>query len=117
MYPSYSYSQPINICTKRLSNLNAAKIDDDDDDKTVVTSNCLKDTHGLLDSGASDHFLAVNSHVESSWPTTNKINVVIPNGGAMASTRECNINWPGLPINARRGHIIQPSKIMHSSPS
>ena len=79
---------------------------DDDDDQTVRTSNCFKNTHGLLDLGASDHFLAIHSQVESSWPTTNKINVVIPDGEKMLSTKECNIDWPALPKSARHGHII-----------
>ena len=82
MYPTYSYSMSNNTISDDYYTDNnvTSNSSPSDDDQTVRTSNKLKDTHGLLDLGATDHFLAINSNVESSWPITNKINVVIPDG-------------------------------------
>ena len=85
MYPIYNYPMftPHNslklACLTDI--LNSA---DDNDDKMVVTSNVTtpkisKRTHSLLDSGATDHFLAINSHVKNRRPAKNAINVEIPN--------------------------------------
>ena len=69
MYPSLPYSMSQHKYSS-LSNI-ACPIQHtkDNDDKTVVTSNTIKHTHGLLDSGASNHSVAINANVKSSWPT------------------------------------------------
>ena len=80
-----------------------------DNDATVITSNVSTPniaTHGLLDSGATDHFLAVNSHIINRQPSINKIKVAIPDGNKMTSSEECDIDWPVLPPEAKSGHIL-----------
>jgi hypothetical protein len=60
----------------------------------------------MLDSGTTDHFIAVNASVKNIAPTSNQLNVTIPDGSIIKSTHECDIDWPELPKNACRGHII-----------
>ena len=62
--------------------------------------------HGMLDSGTTEHFMAVQAQVKNTVPTTNKINAIITDGTNMQSTHECEIDWPKLPLNARQAHII-----------
>ena len=113
MYPSYNYP----TCTQHTS-FNVAcpshhsDMENNDDDITIVTSNVTapkisKKTHGLLDSGATDHFLAITSQVKNKRKATNPISVVQPDGNNMISTEECDLDWPELPAEARTGHILQ----------
>ena len=107
MYPTYPYSMTTNTISNISTIANNVKPTSSlDDDQTIRTSNKLHKTHALLDSGATDHFIALHSNVDKTWPTTNKINVVIPDGQRMSSTKECNIDWPALPQKARTGNII-----------
>ena len=116
MYPIYNYSLFNQHCSLNIispvHSINSMNEDDDDED-TVVTSNVTttpgisKATHGLLDSGATDHFLAINSHVKNKRPSKNKINVEIPDGNNMESSEECDLDWPTLPAAARTGHILK----------
>ena len=87
----------------------------DDDDKTVKTSNCTKekeeninlyDTHGLLDSGTTDHFLTITSNYSNVQKSATPIKIVIPDGNNMKSTQECDIDWPMLPIQAKTGRLV-----------
>ena len=113
MYPSYSY---LPVCkTSILSSIhNACDSNSDTNDKMVVTSNTSNrgDTHALLDSGASDHFLTVRSKVKNVRPTSNPITVTIPTGAKINSTKECDLDWPELPQAARNGHILPSLKNM-----
>ena len=116
MYPSYSYTKT--TYNSSIPSFGCSLTSDDDNDKTVRTSNLsdiqdINVTHGMLDSGTADHFLALNSKVESTWPSTNKIKVVIPNGDHMLSSCECNIDWPILPKEAQTGHFL-PSLKTHA---
>ena len=81
------------------------------ENETVVTSNVTtpkisKKTHGVLDSGATDHFLAIKSHVKNKQPAQKAINVEIPNGENMQSTKECDLDWPDLPTEAHTGYTF-----------
>ena len=113
MYPSYNYPVFTPQSALKLAcpthSINSAN---DNDDITVVTSNVSthkisKATHGLLDSGATDHFLAINSHVKNKRPAKHKINVEIPDGNNMEATEECDLDWSALPAEARTGHILK----------
>ena len=119
MHNSYSY---LPFSTKN-SNINHTVNDlfstNDDDEKTIITSNTArsttnhKTTHGLLDSGATDHFLTIQSKVRNRRPTSNPVTVVIPNGSRCKSTEECDLDWDMLPQRARKGHIL-PSLKTHA---
>ena len=118
MYNPYSYlpsSTNSNSTTHTAHNLFS---NNDDDDKTIITSNVSQPndhstTHGLLDSGATDHFLIVQSQVLNQRPTKNPVTVVIPDASKCKSTEECDIDWKMLPQSAREGHII-PSLKTHA---
>ena len=110
MYPSYSYLPSLkHSIIPSLHRAYAAHSDKiDNNNETVVTSNTSNhhETHGLLDSGASDHFLTIRSKVQNVCPTQNPITVSIPTGTKIKSTKECDLDWPDLPQEARHGHII-----------
>ena len=54
----------------------------------------------MLDSGTTGHFIAVTAKVTNIRPTTNALNIIIPDGNTMVSTHECDINWPNFPAAA-----------------
>ena len=98
MYPSYNYpvftpQSALKLACPTHSIHNAKN----DDAITVVMSNVStpkisKATHSLLDSGATDHFLAINLHVKNKRPAAHKINFEIPDGNNMEATEECNLD-------------------------
>ena len=113
MYPNYFYLpvSTTNQLTHTISKVTPSNDFDNDDNKTVRTRNKenqqdLHVTHGLLDSGASDHFVTVQVSVKNKRLTCNPITVVIPDGEKMQSTEECEIDWLMLPKHASKGHII-----------
>lgn len=86
----------------------ANKYDNDDDNKIEAPLNekdIIRD-YGMLDSGTTGHFIAVNANVTNIRPTNNPLNIIILDGNSMKSTHECIINWPSLPAAARTAHII-----------
>ena len=95
--PSFMYLQSTN---------NSAQADDN----TVVTENCssskMRTTYGLLDSGTTNHFLALESVCTNKHKTTKAINITIPNGSQISSTHECKINWPNITCSSRNAHIV-----------
>ena len=60
----------------------------------------------MLDSGTTEHFMVVQDQVNNIVPNTNQLNVIIPDGNDMNSKYECEINWPRLPLQVRKAHII-----------
>ena len=96
-----------NSCRNYYSVLN------DDDDNDIIQKNNVATHYGMLDSGTTDHFISVQANVNNVRPTTNAINVTIPNDDRMNSTHEYDIDWPLLPHRARGGHII-PALSQHS---
>ena len=72
--------------------------------KNNITSSERIQHFGMLDSGTKDHFMAVQAKVRNINPTINQLNFIIPDGNAMKSTHECEVNWPNLPLQARK-HI------------
>ena len=75
-------------------------------EETPVNENDIIRNYGMLDSGMTGHFIAVNANVTNIRPTTNPLNIIIPDGNTMKSTHECDINWPDLPAVALTAHII-----------
>ena len=69
-------------------------------EETPVNENGIIKKYGILDSGMTRHFIAVNVNVTNIRPTTNPLNIIIPDGNTMKSTHECNIKWPDLPAAA-----------------
>ena len=71
-------------------------------DETVVSDNRsstkLQTMYGLLNSGTTDHFLALNSICMNKHKTKNPIKITIPNGSQIQSTHECEINWQNIHI-------------------
>ena len=73
MYPIHNYSMATqNSISQTACSLQHQRSTAHDDDKTVVTSNAkntnTQTTHGLLDSGSTDHFLAINSSMKNRRP-------------------------------------------------
>lgn len=62
--------------------------------------------YGMLDSGTTDHFMSVSATVNNVRPTTNKLDIIIPDGSKMQSTHKCDIDRPFLPAQAQTAHII-----------
>ena len=81
----YAASNKNNSCSNYYSVLN----DDDDDDNDIIPRDNVDTHYGMLDSGTTDHFISVQVNVKNVLPTTNSINVTIPNGDRMNSTHEC----------------------------
>ena len=67
----------------------------------------------ILDSGATSNFLMTTAHVANKERIDDGITVSLPDGNKVKSTHECTLNITGLPIAARRGHII-PGLASHS---
>ena len=110
MYPSYSYLPALKPSfIPSLHCAYATHPDNiDNDNETVVTNNTSAHNkmHGLLDSGASGHFLTIRSKVQNVCPAQNPITFSIPTGTKIKSTKECDLDLPDLPQEARHGHII-----------
>ena len=85
-----------------------AQKNDVDDDATIVMINLSRDNTELamLNSGTTYHFLTFQSKCNNVQTAQNLIAVTIPNGDTIKSTATCDIDWPFLPRDAQRGHII-----------
>ena len=68
--------------------------------------NRQRENYGLLNSGTTDHFVAPNAEVQNIRPTDNVFKLKFPNVDHIRSTHQCNIDWPDLPENAKKAHII-----------
>ena len=60
----------------------------------------------ILDSGATSHFLMVNSPAINRRPTASPINVTLPNGEQIQTSDICELDIPTLPTKAREAHIV-----------
>ena len=67
----------------------------------------------ILDSGATSHFLVVDSPVDDVTPTTNPMRVRQPDGTHVQLTHICSLRIPELPRDAQLAHII-PGLASHS---
>ena len=67
----------------------------------------------ILDSGATSHFLVVDAPVDEVERTNRPINVRQPDGAIVTSTHTCSLQIPGLPREAKVGHIV-PGLASHS---
>ena len=93
----------------------------DDDDITVTVSNCSKTVEtankatkpiqiskelGIVDAGATGHFLQPGTPAKNIRPTNNPISISQPDGVKLESTHECEIDNPRLPQSAKAAHIV-----------
>ena len=60
----------------------------------------------VLDSGATSHFLVVDTTATKVTPATNPVTVTIPDGSTLKSTHVRKLDLPRLPMAARIGHVI-----------
>lgn len=60
----------------------------------------------ILDSGATSNFFTTDAPVKNIQLDKQPILVKIPNGKQLQSTHTCNLNIPGLPPQATKGHLI-----------
>ena len=117
MYQIYNYSMSaLNSISQIACSLQHQRDTTYENDKTIVTSNAknantTQITHDLLDSGSTDHFLAINSSMKNRRLAKNELKVQIPDGNKMSSNEECNIDWPMLPPEANTGRILPNLKI------
>ena len=61
---------------------------------------------GIVDAGATGHFLHPGTPAKNIRPTNNPISISQPDGGKLKSTHECEIDNPKLPQAARAAHIV-----------
>ena len=72
-----------------------------------------KNQTGIADTGATGHFLQPTAPHNQYTLSAPPIVVSIPNGKAMRSTQECQLQLDQLPAQARTGHIL-PGLARHS---
>ena len=60
----------------------------------------------ILDSGATSHFLVMDAPVDEVKRTNKPINIRQPDGAIVTSTHTCSLKIPGLPLEAKLGHIV-----------
>ena len=95
----------------------------DIDDITVVTDNlsnqhlqiCASSvhlkkpsitiTHAVADTGATSVLVMNNTPMKNVRPTTNPLNINLPDGTIVKSTHICDLEIPGLP-HVLEGHIM-----------
>ena len=69
---------------------------------------------GILDSGASSHFLCLQAPMDDMQVlATNLVLVTIPNGTQVSSTHVCKLRLPQVPEKGRLGHVL-PGLSRHS---
>lgn len=64
------------------------------------------DSRAIADSGSTAHFCTVTANVINKRLTSTPIGIANPNGTVMYSTHEAELDLPGLPLAARRVHIV-----------
>ena len=67
----------------------------------------------MLDYETTGHFMVSSAKVLNINPTNTPMHVTIPDGNTISSTDGCNLDWPGLPLEATAEHIIPRLKIIH----
>jgi hypothetical protein len=60
----------------------------------------------FADTGCTGHFLKIDSPCVEKNATTAGINVRLPNGSVITSTHTTLLDFPALPIAARRAHLF-----------
>ena len=68
---------------------------------------------GILDSGASSHFLLTDAHCTNIMTATESIKVQLLNGTQVKSSYTTELDTPQLPVKARKAHIV-PGLATHS---
>jgi hypothetical protein len=67
----------------------------------------------ILDSGTTGHYLLLTAPCHNKQPVTHPLQVKLPNGHTIDSTHTCELNLPGLPLQARKAHLF-PALAGHS---
>jgi hypothetical protein len=62
-------------------------------------------THAVADTGAALIMVMKNTPMKNMCPTTNPLNINLPDGTIVQSTNICDLEIPGLP-NVLEGHIV-----------
>jgi len=61
---------------------------------------------GILQSGATHHYIMTTAPVRKKIPAVRPIPVTLPDGTGVSLTHECELALPQLPAAARFGHIL-----------
>ena len=80
---------------------------------TVELSNENYKDWGILDSGASSHFLCLEAPMDDMQVASNPVLVTIPDGTQVRSTHVCKLRLPQVPEKGRFGHVL-PGLSRHS---
>ena len=62
--------------------------------------------HVIIDSGAANTFIVVNTKVKNKTPNLRPLPVTVPNGKQMYTTHTYELDIPEVPLNARLGHVL-----------
>jgi hypothetical protein len=62
-------------------------------------------THAVADTGATSVLVMKNTPMKNICPTTNPLNINLPDGTIVKSTHICNLEIPGVP-HVLEGHIV-----------
>eukprot|EP00804_Cyclotella_cryptica_P014650 CCRYP_012669-RA/>CCRYP_012669-RA protein AED:0.66 eAED:0.28 QI:0/0/0/0.66/0/0.33/3/0/1062 len=92
--------------------------DDISSDTTTHTIHQLGTTQtprdfAILNSGATAHFLIQGVNVLNQKPSTQPLQIKLPDGSFITSTHTCNLNIPWLPTSMTEAHIVP--GLTHSS--
>ena len=72
---------------------------------TVVVQNNTND-FAIVDSGPTGHFLQMDSICRDKKRTSDGVCVKLPDGSTIEATHTALINYPQLPLEARRAHLF-----------
>ena len=62
-------------------------------------------TQGMADAGCTSTIVIPGTPIKNVRPTKNPITLVDAKGGKLVTTHEGEIDFPGLPLEARRAHV------------
>ena len=75
-------------------------------DKKKSSNLAMPTNKGIVDSGATGHFMLPGAPIINVRPTNTPIKIILPDGETIKSTHECELNIPALPAKARMAHIV-----------
>ena len=71
----------------------------------AVLQTNMKD-YAIADSGTTGHFLQMDSECSNRQSTNDGVRVKLPDGSIIKATHTANINFPQLPMEARKAHLF-----------
>ncbi len=81
--------------------------------RTITTNAATIKQLGILNSGATSHFLTTNAPASNIIPASVPLIACLPNNDRVQSMHTCTLDLPDLPTSARAAHII-PGLASHS---